>query len=176
MIKIEEKIKERHELLERMKGSFQEELIACDIAVPEQEGMSEILNVVLDMLGGGESEEGTIGEFYFDPIFSEQDEIQRFTGVVTIMDSIPREQLPLLYEAMSIINFHLPCGSYSIDRDGEFLAFRLTVPISMELTGDALYDAMDVCVSSTINTADLYMEPLIRLAIGELTLDELRDM
>ncbi len=171
--KMEEVLKERHKLLERMRDSFQEELIASEIAVPDQEGASEILNVVLDMLGGGEAEEGSFGEFYFDPIHSEEDEIQRFTAAITIMDQLSEEHLPELYEAMAHINFRLPCGAYSIDKEKQFLAYRLTVPLSMELKGDTLYDAMDVCVASAINAADLYMEPLIRLAIGELTLEEM---
>ena len=173
---IEEKMQERHDLLIRMRDSLQEELVACEVGIPEEEGAPEVLNVILDVLSGGESDEGAIGEFYFDRILSGEEEIQRFTGAVTIMDIIPEEHLAELYEAMSYINFRLPGGCYSIDKDKTFLAFRLTTPFPMELSGDALYDQMNVCVSNTISIADLFMEPLIRLALGKITVADIISM
>ena len=173
---IEDKMKERHELLIRMRDSLQEELVACDVGIPEQEGAPEVLNVILDVLGGGESDEGAIGEFYFDTILSEKEEIQRFTGAVTIMDILPEEHLAELYEAMSYINFRLPGGCYSIDKDKTYLAFRLTTPLPAELSGDALYDQMNVCVSNTVAIADLYMEQLIQLAIGKITVEDIKNL
>lgn len=169
----DEKMKERHELLVRMRDSFQEELIACDVGIPEQEGAPEILNVILDVLNGGDSDEGAIGEFFFEPIQTEEDEVQRFTAAITIMDILPEEHLGEMYEAMSYINCQLPCGCYFIDKNKTFLAYRLTVPIPMELSGDALYDEMNACISNAVTVADIYMEPLIQLALGKITVNEI---
>ena len=172
---IDEKMKERHDLLVRMRDSLQEELIACDVGIPEQENAPEILNVILDVLNGGDRDEGAIGEFFFEPIQSEADEIQRFTAAITIMDQLPEEHLGEMYEAMSYINCQLPCGCYFIDRNKTFLAYRLTVPMPMELSGDALYDEMNACISNAVTAADLYMDLLIRLAEGRITVPEIID-
>ena len=173
---IDEKKQERRELLERMKESMQEELIACEVAEPEQEGLPPVLNVILDALAKDDAEEGAFGEFYFDPIVSEEDEIQHFSGVITLMDDLPKEHLAELFEAIAYINFILPCGRYCIDKGQSFLAYRLTVPFSVELSGDALFDQMNICMANAVASADLFLEPLVQLAEGEITLDEVKDM
>ena len=173
---IEEKMQERRELLERMKESLQEDLIACEVAESEEDGMPPVLNVILDALAKDDAEEGAFGEFYFDPIATEEDEIQHFSGVITLMDDLPKEHLPELFEAIAYINFILPCGRYCIDKGQSFLAYRLTVPLSMELSGDALFEEMNICMANAVATADIYQEALIRLAAGEVTLDAVKDL
>ena len=172
---IKEKNKERRELLERMKESLQDDLIACEVAESEQEGMPPVLNVILDTLAKDDAEEGAIGEFYFDPIASEEDEIQHFSSVITLMDDLPKGHLPELFEAITYMNFVLPCGRYCIDKDCTFLAYRLTVPFSIELSGDALFEQMNICMANAVAAADIYMEPLVQLAAGEVTLDEAKE-
>ena len=173
---IEEKIQERKELLERMKESLQDDLIACEVAEREMEGVPVVLNVILDTLAKDDAEEGAFGEFFFDPIASEEDEIQHFSCVITLMDDLPQEHLPELFEALAYINFILPCGRYCIDKDRSFLAFRLTVPLPMELSGDALFDQMNICMANAVAGADIFLEPLVQLASGEITLDEVKEI
>ena len=101
------KIKEeRHELLTRMRDSFQEELIACEIREPENENEPEILTVVLDGIGETGDMEGGIGEFFFAPPSSENDTVQHFCAVLSLLDDPDREYLPQLFEAMSYINLY----------------------------------------------------------------------
>ena len=172
---IEEKMRERRELLERMKESLQDELVACELAEPEEEGFPVVLNVILDALARDDAEEGAYGEFYFDPISSEEDEIQHFSCVITLMDDLPKDHLPELFEAMTYINFGLPCGRYCVDKDQTFLAYRLTVPLPMELSGDQLFDQMNICMANAVAAADIFLEPLVQLAGGEITLDEMKE-
>ena len=163
-------IKERNELLIRLRDSLQEEMIACEIHEPENKEEPEILTVLLDTVGD-EEREGAAGEFFFMPFTTGEDRVQYFCAVLTLMDDIPEENLPALYEAMSHINFALPCGSYSVDREGRFLTYKLTVPLPAELQGDALYDEMNICVSNAVNTADAYADILIKISCGEVSYD-----
>ena len=148
------KIKEeRHELLTRMRDSFQEELIACEIREPENENEPEILTVVLDGIGETGDMEGGIGEF-------------------SLLDDPDREYLPQLFEAMSYINFKLPCGSYSVDRDASLLCYRLTSPIPMGLSGEGLFEQMNATMANALTVADLYADMLIKIAGGEKELQD----
>ena len=166
----EKMMKERHELLTRLGDSLLEEMIACEIAEPQSEEEPEILTVLLDTFGDGERE-GAAGEFFFMPFSSEEDRVQYFCAVLTLMDDISEENLPALFEAMSGINFALPCGSYSVDRDHRFLTYKLTVPLPAELNSDALYDEMNICVSNAVNSADAYADTLIKISCGEASYD-----
>ena len=162
----EKMMKERHELLTKLRDSLQEEMIACEIYEPQNAEEPEILTVVLDAFGD-EERDGAAGEFFFMPFSTGEERVQYFCAVLTFMDDIPEENLPVLYEAMSHINFALPCGSYSVDREGSFLTYKLTVPLPAELQGDALYDEMNICVSNAVNTADAYADILIKISCGE---------
>ena len=163
-------IKERNELLIRLRDSLQEEMITCEIGEPLNAEEPEILTVVLDAFGD-EERDGAAGEFFFMPFSTGEERVQYFCAVLTLMDDIPEENLPALYEAMSHINFALPCGSYSVDREGRFLTYKLTVPLPAELQGDALYDEMNICVSNAVNTADAYADILIKISCGETSYD-----
>ncbi|MCR4656172.1 MAG: YbjN domain-containing protein [Lachnospiraceae bacterium] len=155
------------------RDSLQEELIACEIREPENENEPEILMVVLDGIGESGDMEGGIGEFFFAPPSSENDTIQHFCAVLSLLDDPDREYLPQLFEVMSYINFKLPCGSYSVDRDASLLCYRLTSPIPMELSGEGLFEQMNATMANALTVADLYVDTLIKIAGGE---KELKDV
>ena len=158
-----EKIKsDRHELLERLQAALQEELVACELREAENEGEPEILRVVFDELGQ-DNEDGALGEFFFLPPGSEEDEVQHFSAVLTIADDIDKSKLPELYEAMSHINYEIPCGSFCIDKEGENLVYRLTTPLPTAVEGDELFNQMNVCMANALVSADMYMDILVKI-------------
>ncbi len=164
---IELMMQERHDLLTRLQDSLQEGLIPCEIAEKEEESGPEILTVILDGMGEEGEKEGAVGEFFFLPAASEEDKVQFFRSVVTLTDTILPESLPALYEAVAKINFRLPCGSYSVDEEGGYLAYILTVPLPMGLSEDALYEQMNVCVGNAAIASDLFSDILLKIASGE---------
>ena len=171
------KIKEeRHELLTRMKDSLSEELVACEIREPENENEPEMLLAVLDSIGEMGEMEGGIGEFFFIPPGSEDDTVQHFCCVLTIMDELDTESLPQLFEAMSYVNFNIPCGSYAVDKERSLLCYRLVTPLSMKLSGDDLLENMSISMANAFTAADLYADELIRVASGEKTAEEIREL
>ncbi len=168
-------MKERHELLSKIRDSFQEDFIACDIREPENENEPEILTVVLDGIGETEEKEGGIGEFFFIPPASENDTVMHFCAVITLLDDLGREHLPDLFEAMSYINFRLPLGCYSVDKEASLLCYRLVTPIPMGVMGEALLQQMNVSMSNALTSADLYADVLVKIAGGEKTLEGVID-
>lgn len=159
---IEKIMKERHELLERLRDSLQEELVACEIIEAENENEPEVLRVLFDELGQ-DNEEGILGEFFFLPPGSDEDEVQHFSAVFTVADEIDKDKLPRLFEAMSYINFRIPCGSFSIDREEEILIYRLTTPFSVQMKGDDLYAQMNICLTNALICTDMYSDILLQL-------------
>lgn len=165
---------ERHELLARMRDALMEELIACGLREPENENEPEILTVVLDGLGETGDREGGIGEFFFAPS-NENDTVMHFCAVLTLIDELEKDYLPQLFEAMSYINFRMPCGCYCTDREGSLLCYRMTVPLSVNLSGEELFEQMNVTMSNAFIAADLYSDMLIKLAAGEKTPESVMD-
>ena len=163
-------IEERHEQLSRIRDTLMEELIACGLREPENENEPEILTVVLDGLGETGDREGGIGEFFFAPS-DEDDTVMHFCAVLTLKDELNREYLPNLFEAMSYINFRLPCGCYCTDREGSLLCYRITAPLPINLSGEELFEQMDIVISNAFIAADLYADMLIKLSDGERTME-----
>ena len=159
-------IQERHELLERLRDSLQEELVISEIREAENEGEPEVLRVVFDQLGQ-DNEEGVLGEFFFLPPGSGEDQVQHFSAVLTIADDIDRDRLSGLYEAMSQINYKIPCGSFCIDPEGEFLIYRLTTPLSARMNKDELFDQMNICMTNALISADMYIDILLKQLYDE---------
>ncbi len=173
---LEEITRERHELLERLKDSLQEELIACESFTPKDEGAPEILTVVLDGIGEEGGREGAVGDFFFMPLYSEEDKVQYFCAVLTLMDDVDNDRLPALFEAMSYINFELTSGNFCIDREKSILAYKLTLTLPMDVSGDVIYEAMNFCLDDAVNVADLYADILIKISDGGATLEDLKDI
>ena len=158
---------ERYSILEKMRDALQEELVPCQIRDPESEEEPAILTVVLDAIGETGEMEGSIGEFFFMLPESENDTVQHFCAVITIMDDLSKENLPKLYEAMAKINFRIPCGCYAVDEDESIISYRLTVPMPISLSGDALFDEINVCMANAFSSAEPYADELINIASGE---------
>ena len=121
--KLEER---RHELLNKLCQELNEAQIAA--AVRKDEGVPEMVSAILDEIGDPDAELETLGDFYFRPVNSEDDTAQTFMCVITITDELPPERMSEFYEAMSYVNFNLPAGCFSVDKDHRFFCYVLSSP------------------------------------------------
>ena len=169
-MKKEDVMDQRHKVLERIQNEMQEGLIAATIITADEEEGPEVLNVVLDGIGFGGEE--AIGEFCFLPLLSDDTEVQYFSSVITIADELDEDCPETLYEAMSYINFQMASGSFCIDRDHSFLVYKLTVPVSVSVTDEALYEQVSMYMGTATAMADKYMDLLLRILDKELTLND----
>ena len=169
-MKKEDIMNQRHKVLEKIQNEMQESLIAAQIITTDEEDSPEVLNVVLDGIGFGGEE--AIGEFCFLPLISDETEVQYFSSVISIADELDEDSLQILYEAMSYINFRMMGGSFCIDQNHSFLVYKLTVPVSVLLTDEALYEQVNMYMGTATAMADQYMDLLLRMLDKELTLND----
>ena len=157
----------RHELLQRLC----EELNTAEIAavIRQEEKAPEMVSAILDELGDGDAD--ILGDFFFRPLETEDDEVQYFSTVITISDEIPDDKLAALYESIAYVNFALPAGCFSIDKDHRFLCFVLSVPLPMELEEEALFAEMDLSAGNALAIADSYVGILSDVLSGTETAD-----
>ncbi len=170
-------IAKRLELLERASDELNQAYIAADIREPEREGDSGILSVVFDEIGMNGEE--AFGEFFFLPLTGEGDieqKVQHFIAVITIADDLETEHLPELYEAMSYINAQLIAGSYSIDLEKRFLAYKMTVPLPMNMPEEELYKEINIIISNSMTFVDLHIDLLTDLIDGDTDLDHIKEV
>ncbi len=165
-------ITERHEALEKLEALLNEELIAARLNTPEEGNGTEILTVIFPELGI--DGDGAVGELFFLPIFFDEATVQHFATILSIADEIGAEQYPTLYEAISYINFRLPCGAYALDDETGSLVFKLTVPFPMELSGHDLLKELNICAANAMAAADQHMNLLLRMLDGEASMDDVR--
>ncbi|MCR5054101.1 MAG: hypothetical protein K6A69_04595 [Lachnospiraceae bacterium] len=139
----------RHELLERLQGDFTASGTEAEFTSSE-EGAPEMVTAFLDELGDPDDE--IYGQFFFHDM-DEDDEVQYFVAAITFWDNIPEDRLSDLFESISYINFTLPAGRVSIDKDHNFCTYMLSTPIPIEVEGDELYRQMDMISGNAIAVA-----------------------
>ena len=162
----------RSELLDRMVDDFNEALIAAGVAEIENEDAPKIVRAILDEIG---DDEGAIGEFYFSPIDSEDDEVQIFNALITLSEEVREESLANLYEAMSYINFTIPSGAFSIDKDHRFLCFRLSVPMGIDAGREEVYELINIATANAVAIADGYAGVLMDVIDEKMSLNDVTD-
>lgn len=163
---------ERHDILQKICDEMNEELFAAKLYEEEGDNKLEILRILFDDIGF-DNEDGVVGEFLFLPLVSEEDEVQYFTAAMTIADVIPQENLSKLYEAIAVLNFYIPCGAFSIDKNKQVLAYKMTNPIPIALTGDALYEQVNVSMGNAVAITDQYCDLILRVNAGELEVEDM---
>ena len=156
----------RQELLERMVKDFNEIYIAAAIAEDQPPGTPVIVRVILDEIG--DPDDDAFGEYYFTPI-SEDDNVQYFNAIITITEDIPEDRLPSLYEVMSYINFTIPAGCFAIDKDHNFLSYRLTLPMPLSTGREQIYEFMNIAAGNSAAVTDAYMGVFTDIIKGRMS-------
>lgn len=156
----------RHKLLETLCGELNEAQIAA--VVRKDEDAPEMISAILDEIGDPDEDLEILGDFYFRPVSSEEDTAQAFMCVITITDDLAAERLGAFYEAMAYVNFNLPAGCFSVDKDHRFFCYVLTSLMPMELDDDLLYREMDIAVGNACVIADSYIPILYDVLSGKI--------
>ncbi|MBQ7677310.1 MAG: hypothetical protein IJT32_03670 [Lachnospiraceae bacterium] len=82
--------KQRHDILAAIEQEFVDEMVSAKL-VTDRELQTEVLGVVMEDF----AEEGLVstGEFFFKPVQSDEEDVQLFCNVVTIMEELSQENL-----------------------------------------------------------------------------------
>ncbi len=171
---IKELIKEREELLDRLKEELNGELIASDIRKAQKKEEPDILRVIFDDMGM-EGQEQVLGEYFFLPFSGDEPAAHHFMAVLTIADDLENAPMEALFEAMSYINSVLPYGAYNIDREKKFLTFKMTLPVSVELEAEDIYREMNLLMANSLALVDVHMDLLLKLIDGDIDIEYVKE-
>ncbi len=163
----------RHKLLERFLEECNENLVPAGMVEATEDGEPETVEFVL--LDVGDAGDEARGFLYFDPMATPEDEIQHLTCLITLQEDLPVDRLTQFYEALAYINFTLPYGTFSIDTGNRFLAYKLCVPLSIEMEGDELYDEINIITGNAAEAVDTYMGVLSDLRDGSMDVEQVVD-
>lgn len=163
-------LKQRHVMLENLKDELNAAEIAAELGA-EEDGF-EMVTTMLDEVGDTDSE--MIGEFFFRPLLTEEDEVQYFAAVLTLPDEIPADRLPALYEAVSYVNFTLPAGCFSIDMDHQYFCYVLSVPLPIDLEDGEVFREMDLAAGNAMAIADAHVGILLDVINGREGIEGVR--
>ncbi len=166
--------KERHEILESIGEDLEKEMVASVMRkATEDKESPEILTVDFDELGLGH--DSVLGEFYFYPVGSEEDTVSFFASVLTVADELSEENLSNVYEAISILNFHMLSGAFGVSQDHRFLAYKQCVAYSLDMDKESLRKHVDLTMGNAVSIVDQWADMVLRISEGEGTVDDILD-
>ena len=166
----------RHEVLQQICDDLNEDLVASAIRTAEDigvEGAPEMLTVIFDEIGL--SHDDALGEFYFYPVGTDEDVTGFLSCVITLSEELQTEHLDKLYEALSVLNFHILSGSFGVSADRKFLSYKLCVPYPLSMGKDELYDFVNIVTGNAVTMADQWADMVLRIAEGEGSVDDVTD-
>ncbi|MCR5054102.1 MAG: YbjN domain-containing protein [Lachnospiraceae bacterium] len=160
----------RHNVLDRINKELNEDKIAAVFQASE-DGAPETVSVLFDEMGE-EGEGEAAGQIFFRPFTSSEDKVQYFAAILTPWEDIPKDRLPALYEAISYVNFTLPAGCFTVDKDHSFCTFILSAPLPIDLPEEELLDRAETVLGSAVATADAFFDILTDVVDGKKTVKD----
>lgn len=161
----------QHELLLALKKDFEQVDIPVNLRDAKEENLPMDILTSLHMdYGHGQHE--VMGEYYFFPMPGEQAAAHYFSTMINLENDIHKDCLPQLREAVSALNFYVQCGSFVVNPAGTLLGFRFVSLIPMDTTFENALQMMNLNVGHSLELAESQVDGLIRLAQGELDLQD----
>ena len=111
----------------------------------------------------------------YRPLQTADDEAWLFMSVITLSNEVPAERLPALYEAMSYVNFNLPAGRFSIDKDHRFFCYVLSSLIPGDMENADIFREMDMSVGNAFAISDQYIGILSDVLNGKTDVEGIVD-
>ncbi len=130
-----------------------------------EEETPDVLSVFMDNIAAEGVE--SIGEFFFMPMEEEEDGIQLFINMITILENVDEKNLSELLGAIAIINSYIPLGAYAYAPGDGRLLFRYSDIMSVNLSEDQLKEEMNKAMSVTMDTIEQFSYMLIEVNDGE---------
>lgn len=132
----------------------------------------DMVNALIEEMTA-DGEDG-MGEFFFMPAAENTEEYGIFQAVVTFEEELSDEKKAIFDEVANIINFYLETGAFAGDADGSNYSLKMSVMLPLEMDMETLKRLVNLNASQAILTATAYCNLFIKVAEGEMTLDEVR--
>ncbi len=123
---------------------------------------------------GSSGDREVAAEFFFHPLFSDEDETQFFAAVFNIADGTERGRADEIAKGLVLMNYYLPLGSFGYDEESGILVFKLTCPMPARLDTEALHEQVDTVIGSSLNTVAGFADIVTQLAEGMINAPAVR--
>ena len=165
-MKREEILKQRHEILEAIEQEFVNEMVPAKIDVDEELNLETLLVLMDDV-----AEEGleSTGEFFFMPTLSDNEDIQIFCNVITILERLNEKNLGELYSAIAAINSFIPVGCFTVNPADGTLIYKHNYELPLEVGNKVLKGSVDLCMSTAVLTVRQFAYLLVEIDEGTRT-------
>lgn len=127
-----------------------------------------ILTTLHDNLGYENNE--VMGEFYFLPLFGENQKFHYFTVVMTLDEEVPQEKVQVLSDAVNMLNYYMPIGAFTVQKNGGILAYKHAGLLPIDMDTEKLVDLADGMIGSAMSLVNDYVDPFMQLLNGQITL------
>lgn len=165
----------RSRILESITNTFKEEYVPATYrkAADNPELPVDMVSIYYSEYG---SDEGNIaGDFYFYNIPAAGDEVVYFSSVLTFTDELLPEKYAEMTEAISVINFMLPFGSFILNPANGEVVYRLVTPLMASLSEEELLNEVNILISNSLDIAEPFCGMIQKLADGRSDISEIRD-
>ncbi len=120
----------------------------------------------------GYEENEVMGEFYFLPIYMQEQKMHYFSIVMTLDEEVPQNKYEELTLAVNMLNFYMPVGAYTVQKDGGILAYKYTALLPTDTTLESLVTQADACIGTALDLVHKYVDVFMQLLNGKITLQQ----
>ena len=145
-----EMLEQRHRILNRVKDSFDEEMIPAQIERPDVSDPADeherLMILMEDIAAVGVD---AMGEFFFLPS-QQSDEYQVFMNLITIDEEINLGRLNELLLAINILNNYIPVGAFGIDLARNNIVYRHNCEMPIRSSDAPIKDKVDLSMGLSV--------------------------
>lgn len=160
-------------VIKKIEEESKDQQIPAIFAPADEDMPFDTLNMILSDIGMDHTE--VVGEFSFLKT-DEKIQVATFAAVLTVSNQISTENIGMLYEAMSLLNFLLPYGAFSAYEKEHLLVFKLSSPITTTLKEEELYNQVQVLISNAYLIVDKYIDILIDISEGNNKIELIKEL
>lgn len=166
-----EKLKQSQmEVLEKLKEMLDSLEVANVLREPEGNLPIPVLTTLHTNLGYQNNE--VMGEFYFLPIYTENQEFHYFTVVMTLDEEVPPAKCDEMAKAVNMLNYYLPMGAFVVEKNGGVLAYKHAALLPVNLDTEKLAFMADGMIGTAMSIVNEYIDPYMQLLNRQITLEE----
>lgn len=163
----------KKEILLSIKDMLIEDEVAAKYSEAGEEGSPiRMVNALIDeMTNNGNP---GMGEFFFMPAVEGAEEYAILQSVVTFEEEIEARTRANFDGVASVINFYLESGAFAGDVDGSNYVLKTSVMLPLDGDMETLKAIACLNASQAILTATAYCNLFIKVAEGDMTIDEVK--
>ena len=162
-------------ILEQLKADFEANHVPAVVRNAAEENLPMDILTTLHRRFGLNMDE-VMGEFYFFPAMSGTASVHYFTSMITLTEEMAAEYVPMVTEAVNVLNFYLECGAFVMNPQKNLLAFKFVTPIPAELSEEQILQMANLNVGHALQLSERYAASLLQLSDGSGSLESFMEL